>query len=351
MKTILQFKSIASYSTKRLLAKKVQASDLEKFRTMHTNKDVMQTLGGIRDENQTVDNLNWNLKQWEDNGFGFWMFYLKETGEWIGRGGLRRVEVGGNLEVEIGYALMPKFWNQGFATEITEACLEIAFEVIRLENVVSFTLSTNKASQRVMEKCGFKYERNLIHADLPHVLYRIKNYRKVELVPYDKKWASFYEKESQNIKNALGNHLIEIHHIGSTAIPNMPAKPVIDIMLECDNLDNIDLITKQLNTLNYYNIRRHIIPHRSFFTRRQDKEISYHLHIRERGDPQIKRHVNFRDYLVNHPEDANAYALLKAKLADQFADNINNYVFGKDKLVQEIDRKAFAQYINQITFK
>ncbi len=175
MKTIIQFQSINFFITPRLFAKKVVESDFEKFRTMHINNDVMNTLGGIRDEKQTTDNLNWNLKQWEDNGFGLWMFYLNETHEWIGRGGLRRVEVNDNTEVEIGYALMPQFWNQGLATEITKACIEIAFEVLQFDNIVSFTLTTNKASQRVMEKAGLKYERDIVHFDLPHVLYRIIN--------------------------------------------------------------------------------------------------------------------------------------------------------------------------------
>jgi GNAT superfamily N-acetyltransferase len=67
---------------------------------------------------------------------------------------------------------------------------------------------------------------------------------------------------------------------------------------------------------------------------------SFHLHIHERGSPQIKRHVNFRDYVINHPDAARAYAALKMKLAEKFTDNINAYVFGKDKLVQEIDTKA-----------
>ncbi len=178
IKTILQFTSINSFSTERLLAEKVTEHDLEKFRLMHTNEEVMRTLGGLRNEEQTIDNLSWNLKQWVDNGFGLWMFYLKDTHEWIGRGGLRRIEVGGNTEVEIGYALMPKFWNHGFATEITKACIEIAFEVIRLDAIVSFTLTTNKSSQRVMKKAGFEYERDIIHADLPHVLYRMKNTHK-----------------------------------------------------------------------------------------------------------------------------------------------------------------------------
>ena len=340
MKTIINFKSIETFSTERLAAFKVTADDLEKFVIMHSDNDVMATLGGLRTTEQTQENLDWNLRQWRENGFGLWMFYLKDTNEWVGRGGLRRVDVGGHEEIELGYALMPQFWNQGLATEISKACIEIAFEVIRLENIVSFTLTTNKASQRVMEKVGFQYERDIIHAELPHVLYRMKNPRKVEVVPYNPEWSEFYKQESQHLQKTLGDHLREIYHIGSTAIPNMPAKPVIDMMLVCENLDEIDDITQKLNNLKYYNIRRQIIPHRSFIASRQDEHIRFHLHIHERGSPQIKRHVNFRDYVIAHPLDAKRYAELKIKLAEQFREDMNSYVFGKDKLVQEIDTKA-----------
>lgn len=340
MKTITQFKSIDSFTTDRLFAEKIKPSDLDKFFSMHTNLQVMTTLGGLRTEEQTHDNLEWNLQQWKDNGFGLWLFYLKDTKEWVGRAGLRRVEVGGHEEIELGYALMPQFWKLGLATEMAKACIEIAFEVIRLDNIVSFTLTTNKASQRVMEKAGFQYERDITHADLPHVFYRMKNPRKVEIAPYDLNWPNLFKQEANRIKNALGNQLKEIYHIGSTAIPNMPAKPVIDMMLVCDDLDQIDFIKEKLSNLNYHNLRRQIIPHRSFFIRKQDGNISFHLHIHERGSSQIKRHVNFRDYMIQHPDDAKAYAALKINLAKQFSDDMNSYVFGKDKLVQEIDTKA-----------
>jgi GrpB-like predicted nucleotidyltransferase (UPF0157 family)/RimJ/RimL family protein N-acetyltransferase len=340
MKTIINFKSIESFSTERLTAIKITADDLDKFITMHNDHNVMETLGGLRTIDQTQENLDWNLMQWKQNGFGLWMFYLKHTNEWVGRSGLRRVEVGGHEEIELGYALMPEFWNKGFATEMAKACIEIAFEVLRLNNIVCFTLKTNKASQSVMKKVGFQYERDIIHADLPHVLYRMKDPRKVEVVSYDPEWPKFYKQESQLLQKVLGNHLKEIYQIGSTAIPNMPAKPVIDIMLVCENLDAIDDIIQKLNTLGYYNIRRQIIPHRSFFVRRKDEKMSFHLHIHERGSPQLKRHVNFRDYMIAHPLDAKRYAELKMKLAEQFCDDMNSYVFGKDKLVQEIDTKA-----------
>ena len=130
----------------------------------------------------------------------------------------------------------------------------------------------------------------------------MKNPRKIEVIPYDPKWPEFFNNESLRLQEVLNRHLVSIYHIGSTAVPNMPAKPVIDMMLVCENLDAIDDITQKLNTLNYYNIRRHVIPHRSFFTRRQDEKISFNLHIRERGDPQINRHVNFRDYVSQHSE-------------------------------------------------
>src|SRR5579883_365479 len=166
------------------------------------------------------------------------------------------------------------------------------------------------------------------------------NPRKIEVVAYNPRWPELFKQEAARLCQALGHHLKEIHHIGSTSIPNMPAKPVIDMMLVFEDLSEIDWIAKKLIELNYQNVRRQIIPHRSFFTHRQDPDIRFHLHIHERGSPQIKRHVNFRDYVIEHPEDANAYAALKMDLAKRFPEDIYNYVVGKDKLVQSIDAKA-----------
>lgn len=166
------------------------------------------------------------------------------------------------------------------------------------------------------------------------------NQRKVKVVAYDERWLELFKRESFHIQQLLGDHLKKIYHIGSTAIPDMSAKPVIDILLVVEDLDAIDTIVQKLTKLNYHDIRRHVIPHRSYFTRKQDGLIGFHLHIRERGDPQINRHVNFRDYVSSHPAEAKRYAELKLKLAEQYSDDKNSYVFGKDRLVQEIDAKA-----------
>lgn len=163
---------------------------------------------------------------------------------------------------------------------------------------------------------------------------------KVEVVPYDIHWSHLFKDEANRIQKALGAYLKEIYHIGSTSIPNMPAKPAIDMMLVLDNVDDIHTVSDKLTQLDYDPIRRQIIPHVSFFTKRQDPAIRFHLHLHEKGSPQIKRHVNFRDYVIQHPDVAHDYAQLKIQLAAQFADDAYSYVSGKDKLVQEIDAKA-----------
>jgi hypothetical protein len=75
--------------------------------------------------------------------------------------------------VELAYALMAEYWNRGLATEMAGAILSVAFERLGIEELVCFTLTTNRASQRVMEKAGFEYERDVVHAGQPHMLYRV----------------------------------------------------------------------------------------------------------------------------------------------------------------------------------
>jgi len=82
--------------------------------------------------------------------------------------------VEGIEETEIGYALMPEFWGECLATEIASASVRVASRHLNTRELVAFTLPTNLASRRVMEKCGFAFERDIVWKDLPHVLYRLR---------------------------------------------------------------------------------------------------------------------------------------------------------------------------------
>jgi RimJ/RimL family protein N-acetyltransferase len=134
----------------------------------------MTTLGGVRSDEETRGFLQESLDHWERHGYGFWMFQTRSDGLFVGRAGLRHLQIEGQDEIELAYALRAEAWGQGLATEIARKLLTVAFGELHLDSVVAFTLPTNRASRRVMEKSGFEFERNIVHADLPHVLYRIR---------------------------------------------------------------------------------------------------------------------------------------------------------------------------------
>ena len=85
---------------------------------------------------------------------------------------LKVVPIDGRDEMELSYGLVAAYWGRGLATELARASLRIGFEVLGRPDLICFTLPTNRASQRVMEKAGFRYERDGVWADLPHVFYR-----------------------------------------------------------------------------------------------------------------------------------------------------------------------------------
>ena len=123
-------------------------------------------------EAELIGGLAAKVDHWERHGFGMWLLRDRETGEMVGRGGLQHTYTAGLNDVEASWAIVPERWGQGLATELAFACVEVGFEQLGLLEIVAFTLPTNAASRRVMEKSGFGYERDIIHVGLPHVLYR-----------------------------------------------------------------------------------------------------------------------------------------------------------------------------------
>ena len=160
--------------TERLVGERVREEHFDYLRAMDSDRDVMATLGGLRSENETWEGLLNSLEHWERHGFGPWVFWHREAGDPIATAALRRVEVEGQPEVELGYRVAAAWWGRGIATEMASALVEIARDRLGLAQIVAFTLPSNLGSRRVMEKVGFTYERDIEWAKLPHVLYRLR---------------------------------------------------------------------------------------------------------------------------------------------------------------------------------
>jgi len=123
-------------------------------------------------EADVLDGLRAKVDHWDRHGFGMWLARDRDTGEMVGRGGLQYTYTAGLNDVEAAWAVVPERWGQGLGTELAHACVEVGFGQLGLLEIVAFTLPHNVASRRVMEKAGFTYERDIVHAGLPHVLYR-----------------------------------------------------------------------------------------------------------------------------------------------------------------------------------
>ncbi len=132
----------------------------------------MALLGGVRDTAGTVAYLEMNVTHWTDHGFGLWMLRDAASSAVIGRAILRHLDVEGVDEVEVGYGFLPEYWGRGLATEVAQACIHIGFDRLGFKTLVAITTPANVGSQRVLEKSGLAYERDIVHAGLPHMLFR-----------------------------------------------------------------------------------------------------------------------------------------------------------------------------------
>jgi GrpB-like predicted nucleotidyltransferase (UPF0157 family) len=160
----------------------------------------------------------------------------------------------------------------------------------------------------------------------------------VEVVPYNSSWPMMFKTEALLIKQALGKNCIAIHHIGSTSIPGLSAKPVIDILPIVKDIREVDSATKAMEGLGYEARGEYGIAFRRYFPKGGDLR-THNVHVYEEGDPEIDRYLKFRDWLRSHDEDAQAYAKLKLELAEKYPEDILQYCFGKDVFVANIDAK------------
>lgn len=166
---------------------------------------------------------------------------------------------------------------------------------------------------------------------------------KVEIVNYDPSWPELYTKEKSRIIEACGDKVHTIEHIGSTSVPGLGAKPIIDILLGVKILSDAEDIIPSMQNLGYTykSAFEDVMPYRRYFT----KPDKYHVHTVETGSPFWKRHMNFRNYLRLHDEVRDNYFKIKTDLAEKEWNDINDYAFAKTNFIRDIELKA-AKYFN-----
>lgn len=160
-----------TFETRRLRAERIRPEHLSDIHRMHQDADQMALLGGIRDAEASASYMEAAVRHWDENGYGVWVLYDRGTTEVAGRVLLRRLDLHGVREIELGYSLFPAFWGRGLAGEAANACIELAVS-IGASSVVALTAPANVRSQAVLLKLGMVRESEIEQNGNPLVLFR-----------------------------------------------------------------------------------------------------------------------------------------------------------------------------------
>ncbi|QDU33283.1 dephospho-CoA kinase/protein folding accessory domain-containing protein [Poriferisphaera corsica] len=165
----------------------------------------------------------------------------------------------------------------------------------------------------------------------------------IEILDYNPAWPMAYQKESQIIVDIFCNHIVRIHHIGSTSVPNLKAKPIIDIMLEVDSVSALDRYNNDMEQIGYTPKGEFGILGRRFYLKGLYNR-THHIHAFQSQSLDAIRHLAFRDYLIAHPNIAREYEQLKIRCANECRNDMDKYCDGKHEFVQLHERKAVEWY-------
>jgi GrpB-like predicted nucleotidyltransferase (UPF0157 family) len=163
----------------------------------------------------------------------------------------------------------------------------------------------------------------------------------VIVLDYDPNWPGLFQSLRKRIAEALGNLAAAIEHVGSTAVPDLAAKPVIDIDVLLASATMLPAAIERLASLGYVHEGNLGIPEREAFLAPAN-DPPHHLYVCPPGSSEFRRHVAFRDYLRAHPKDAKLYGNLKTALAERFREDRSAYIAAKREFVAELTIRAIA---------
>ena len=163
--------------------------------------------------------------------------------------------------------------------------------------------------------------------------------RGIEVIDYQEIWPQLFSVARDLLLKTLGEIVVDIQHIGSTSVPGLAAKPIIDILLEVKDIGALDSSESLMKSIGYEPKGEFGILGRRHYQKGGDNR-SHHIHAFESGDFNLIRHLAFRNYLRCHPEIVKEYGKLKKKIADACNNDIKLYCDGKDQYVKNLEQIA-----------
>ncbi len=167
--------------------------------------------------------------------------------------------------------------------------------------------------------------------------------RNIEVVDYDPNWKNIFEIEKIVLAKAIGSNAVKIDHIGSTSVMGLAAKPIVDILIEVANLEELDAVDKNFIALGYAIMGENGISGRRYF-QKGGIQPSFHVHVFQSNDSHLHRHRAFKAYLIAHSVIASEYGSIKKEAALNSGNDINVYMALKNDFIQQHEKLALEWF-------
>jgi GrpB-like predicted nucleotidyltransferase (UPF0157 family) len=161
---------------------------------------------------------------------------------------------------------------------------------------------------------------------------------------YSPQWPLEFEREASRLRALLGDEVVAIHHIGSTSVPGLDAKPIIDLLPLAHEITRIDGYNDRMKTAGYRVYGEYGLPGRRYFTRDVGEFRTHNIHMYAAGDPKVTRHIAFCAYLRANPDAQREYVAVKRSAYAQHPADIEAYNNAKDAYIKRVEKVALAWY-------
>ncbi len=166
----------------------------------------------------------------------------------------------------------------------------------------------------------------------------------LEIMDYRDDYNEIYESEKKELLRIYCNKIFQIDHVGSTSIKNIKSKPIIDINIQTDDLEDFKVFTESKVEGEIYTVKKEPTMGGDYLIRKEeDGKVKAFIHVYKTGDINAIKQIAFRDYLNKHEDERKRYEKLKIELYEKYKDDRNQYTLGKDKYIKEVTEKAMKE--------
>ena len=324
--------------TGRLELREMSVADFPLLGRTLQDIEVMYAWEHAFSDDEVLDWIECNIERYRTDGYGYWLAFERESGACVGQLGLLKEEILGIPHMGIGWIVAKEYWGRGYALEGATACLNYAFKTLNAPRVIADIRPHNLASRRVAERIGMleqgSYNKFYNGVIMPHLLYVARTPR-VEVEEYNGEWREWFAQLNALLQPIVKRYGGRMEHVGSTSVPGLASKPVIDADYILADSELSDSVKADLAALGFYHRGDGGLKGRDMFTESLRLPFRHNFYVCSADSLHLQNHLKLRNFLCYNPAAARSYGELKIRLAKQYPEDIDAYCAGKSSLLAE----------------